>query len=184
MPYIIATVVAAHLWIGIYAPFFGLGTVLDGWGLHWANQDWLGQENTALASVAVANMWTFWGFLVVIFLSAMQQVDPSLYEAGRVDGASRPSLLWHVTLPAIRPTLAFMLMMIIVWSFLVFDFVYVMTGGGPGYASQVLALRVYQAAFNEFDAGYASTIALCMSVFCIVIILVYWRLRRWIEADL
>lgn len=183
VPVVIATVVSAHLWSGIYSPFFGLGTVLDGWGWHWANQDWLGQSDTALYSVAFVDNWHWWGFLVVVFLSAMHQVDPTLYEAARVDGASRLRLFWHVTLPGIRPTLAFIFLMTIIWSFLAFDFVFIMTGGGPGYATQLLSIRVWQAAFTEFDAGYASAIALCLSAICLSVIGGYWLLRHRLEEN-
>lgn len=181
IPVVIATVVSAHVWMGIYSPLFGISNVLNSWGLHWANQDWLGQSTTALYSVAFVDNWHWWGFLVVVFLSAMHQVDPALYEAARVDGANRLRLFWHVTLPSIRPTLTFIVLMTIIWSFLAFDFVFIMTQGGPGYATQLLAIRVWQAAFTEFDAGYASAIALCLSAICIAVIAGYWVLRRRVE---
>jgi len=98
-----------------------------------------------------------------------------------VDGATRLRLFWHVTLPSIRPTLTFIVLMTIIWSFLAFDFVFIMTQGGPGYATQLLAIRVWQAAFTEFEAGYASAIALCLSAICIAVIAGYWVLRRRVE---
>lgn len=183
LPVVIATVVSAHIWMGIYSPFFGLGNTLVQYGFGWANQDWLGQSSTALYAVAFVDNWHWWGFLVVVFLSSMHQVDPQLYDAAQVDGASFLRMFWHVTLPSIRPTLGFIFLMTIIWSFLAFDFVFIMTQGGPGYATQLLSVRVWQAAFTEFDAGYASAVALCMSVIMLAVIGGYWVFRRHFEES-
>lgn len=91
-----------------------------------------------LPSIAVVNNWSWWGFLVVVFLAAMQSVDPALYEAAALDGAGRWRQFLHVTLPGIRPTFLFLGLMTVVWSFLIFDYVYILTDGGPGGSSEVL----------------------------------------------
>jgi raffinose/stachyose/melibiose transport system permease protein len=131
--------------------------------------------------VAFVDAWHFWGFLVVVYLSAMSSVDTELYEVARLDGATRFQQFRYVTLPSIRPTLVFTLLMIIIWSSLVFDYVFILTGGGPAHASEVMATHLYQMAFFRFDVGYAASIGVMMSIWVGITItgFVYLRRRGW-----
>ena len=115
---------------------------------------------------------------MVLFLAAMQTIPPDLYEAARLDGANRWQEFRDVTLPGIRPTLVFMILMTTIWSFLTFDYIWILTQGGPAGASEVLAMLVYKQAFLNFDAGYAAAIGLTMSVFVGIVIAVFIVLRR------
>jgi len=126
----------------------------------------------------VRALWHFWGFLVVIYLAAMSAVDIELYEVARLDGASRFQQFRHVTLPSIRPTLVFTILMIIIWSSPVFDYVYMITGGGPANASEVMATYLYQNAFSRFDAGYAASIGFMMSIWVALAVVGFVLLRR------
>jgi len=102
----------------------------------------------------------------------------NLLSPRKIDGANRRQEFWHITVPGILPTLAFMLLMTGIWSFLVFDYVWLLTQGGPAGASEVMATYLYKQAFSRFEAGYASAIGLSMSLFAGVIISVFIFLRR------
>ena len=111
----------------------------------------------------------------------MAAVDIELYEVARLDGATRFQQFRYVTLPSIRPTLVFTLLMITIWSSLVFEYVYMLTGGGPARASEVMGTYLYDTAFKRFDVGYAAAIGLVMSLWVglAVSIFVYLRRRGW-----
>jgi raffinose/stachyose/melibiose transport system permease protein len=116
--------------------------------------------------------------LMVLFLAAMQNIPPDLYEAARIDGANRWDEFRHITIPGIRPTLVFMILMTAIWSFLVFDYIWILTQGGPAGSSEVLGTLLFKNAFNRFDAGYASAMGLTMSFFAGIIICIFIVLRR------
>jgi raffinose/stachyose/melibiose transport system permease protein len=128
--------------------------------------------------VAFVDNWHFWGFLVVLYLAAMHAVDAELYEAARIEGANPWHEFWHVTLPGIRPTLVFTLLMIMIWSFLVFDYIYLLTNGGPAQSSEVLGTLTYSTAFYSLRVGYATAIALTMTFFSALFISMFVVLRR------
>lgn len=178
IPYVIASVVNAQIWRSLLHPLKGIGPWLARHGISFLNVAFLGKESTALYTVAFIDNWHWWGFLVVVYLAAMQSVSISLYEAARLDGASRWQEFWHITLPGIRPTLVFTLLMTILWSFLAFDYIYVLTEGGPAHASEVLATEVFNAAFGRFEVGYAAAVGLTMSLFCAVFVGIFVTLRR------
>jgi raffinose/stachyose/melibiose transport system permease protein len=115
---------------------------------------------------------------MVLFLNSMQSIPVDLYDAARVDGANRWQEFMHVTLPGIRPTVVFMLLMTSIWSFLVFDWVYILTKGGPAGSSNVLGILVFNEAFRNYDAGYAAAIGLTMSFFAGIFSVIYSALRR------
>lgn len=178
LPYIVATVVTAKIWLWIYNPFFGLNVKLKEWGFNDLAISWLGDVKTALYAVAAADGWHFFGFLVVLFLVALQQLDKNLEEAAKVEGANRFQILWHVILPQIRPTIVLNYMLIIIWSFAAFDYVFVMTQGGPGNASELLATYMYKLAIYGQQPGYASAVALTMGVFSFIVIVVFGYLKK------
>lgn len=179
IPYIVASVVNASIWKYILAPETGLAAMLNGVGIHWLDDVYfLGDTDLALTSVAFVDTWHWWGFLVVIFLAAMQDVDSALYESARLDGANRLQEFWHVTLPAIRPTFVFVVVLTIIWSFLAFDYAYVLTRGGPADASMLVSILLNANAFSFQRAGYASAMGVAMTGFTVLVLLVYSWLRR------
>ncbi len=116
----------------LFNPYYGIGLVFERLGLKGLSQVlWLGDPNIALYSVSFVNNWSWWGFVMVLFIAALQQIDPVLYEAAVVDGCSRRKLFWHVTLPGIAPTFVFVVMISLMWSMTAYDYVWVMTKGGP-----------------------------------------------------
>ncbi|NPV52365.1 MAG: sugar ABC transporter permease [Firmicutes bacterium] len=179
IPVVVATAVSARIWQqSIFHPIAGVAAWLANHGLPFMSADFLGNPKIALYSIAFVDNWHWWGFLAVVFLVAMQQIDPILYQAARVEGANRWQQFRYISFPLIRPTLVFMLLMTIIWSFLVFDFIYILTRGGPGYSTEVLATLTYKRAFYTFQAGQASAVGLTMSLIGGIAIAFYIYLQR------
>lgn len=178
IPYILPSVVTASIWRNLLNPRQGLISIF---GVEVAL---LGNSETALLTIAFIDNWHFWGFLTILFLTAMQSISPVLYDAAKIDGANGRQLFRHVTLPGIRPTILFMLVMTAIWSFLVFEYVWILTEGGPAGSTDVLGVVVYKNAFRRFEAGYAAAQGLTMSMFSGFIVLVFLLLRKlgWYEA--
>jgi len=178
-PYVIASVVNVNIWQGIYNPVRGMGPFLaERLGWQWINVKPLGDPGLVLYAVYFTNFWHWWGFLLVLYLAAMQSVDADLYEAATVEGAGRFQQFWNVTLPGIRPTLMYSMVQTVIWSFLSFDYVFLMTEGGPGNASMLLAVYAYQKAFEDFQVGYAASVGLSLSVIASLVTVVFVTLRR------
>ncbi len=178
LPYVIASVVNAQIWRNILHPTMGIGPWLAERGLEFMNIAFFGNRHVVLYSIAFVDNWHWWGFLVVLYLAAMQAIDPELYEAARLEGANRWQEWRHVTLPGILPTLVFTVLMTIIWSFLVFDYIYLLTQGGPAHASEVLATEVFNSAFFRFEVGYAAAIGVSMSFIAAMVVTGFIILRR------
>jgi raffinose/stachyose/melibiose transport system permease protein len=178
IPYVLPGVVVAQTWRYLMNPLHGIGTLFSNLGIPGMDIAFLGNPKTVLPAVAFVDNWHWWGFLMVLFLAAMQNIPSDLYEAARIDGASRWQEFWYVTLPGIRPTLVFMLLMSAIWSFLVFDYIWILTQGGPAGASEVLGTLVIKNAFYKFEAGYGAAIGLTMSFLAGIMIFIFVLLRR------
>jgi len=170
VPYIVASVVTSAIWKNLLSPDLGIGRML--------HVNVLGNIHLALPAVEIVNNWAWWGFLVVVFLAAMRDVNPNLYEAAALDGAGTFGQFWHVTLPSIRPTFLFLGLMTIIWSFLSFDYVYVLTQGGPAGSTDLLSTLLYRDAFAELRAGYASAIGVVMALISAVVVVGYLAVRK------
>lgn len=181
LPYVFASVVNTQIWRQILHPRVGIGPILAEYGIPLLDFPIFGTRETALFGVAFVDAWHFWGFLVILYLAAMTAVDVELYEVARLDGASRFQQFRYVTLPSIRPTLVFTILMITIWSSLVFDYVFILTNGGPANSSEVMGTYLYQNAFQRFDVGYAASIGTMMSVWVMLAVagFVYLRRRGW-----
>jgi raffinose/stachyose/melibiose transport system permease protein len=177
VPYIIASIVNSQIWRNLLNPTRGIGVWLASIGLKFFNVAYFGNVHTVLYSIAFVDNWHWWGFLVVLYLAAMQAIDRELYEVGTLEGATRWQEWRLITFPGIRATFVFTVLMTIIWSFLVFDYVYIITQGGPAHASEVLATEVYNAAFFRFDVGYAAAVGLSMSFFAAIVVTGYLILK-------
>lgn len=157
--------VAGKIWVSYLNPYFGINSLFAALGLEkLSNVLWLGNPDLALFTVAFVDNWHWWGFIMVLFLGALQQVDPTLYESVRVEGANKIQEFWYVTIPGILPTFVFVIIMTIMWSFLTFDYVWVMTMGGPNGATEIISTLVYKNAFIKYRAGYANAICVVQSI--------------------
>jgi len=181
IPYVIASVVNTQIWRQLLHPRVGIGAWLADYGITFLDFPIFGTRSTALYAVAFVDAWHFWGFLVVIYLAAMSAVDTELYEVARLDGATRLQQFRFVTLPSIRPTLVFSILMIIIWSSTTFDYVYMLTSGGPANSSELMSTYLYINAFNRFYAGFAASIGMMMSIWVGLAVsgFVYLRRRGW-----
>jgi raffinose/stachyose/melibiose transport system permease protein len=178
LPYVLPSVVVAAIWRSLLHPDRGIPATLTDWGVPGFDRALLGDSSTVLSTIAFVDNWHFWGFLMVLFLAAMQNIPPDLYEAARLDGASKFQEFRDITIPGIRPTLVFMMLMTSIWSFLTFDYIWVLTQGGPAGSSEVLSVLVFKNAFMNLQAGYASAIGLSMSALVGVVIGIFLLLRR------
>jgi len=178
MPLVISSAVAAQAWVGIYHPMFGIMGWLKGHALVPATFRMLGNPKVALYYVFVASLWKGWGFPMVMFLAAMQQTPTELYEAAIIDGANRVQQFRYITIPSIRPTLVLVLVFTLIGSMLVFDYIYIMTRGGPSNSTEVLAYRMYVYAFTRYQAGYSSAIGVTLSIWAAVVTVGFLLLRR------
>jgi raffinose/stachyose/melibiose transport system permease protein len=179
IPYITASVVNASVWKMLLSPTSGVAYQLGQLGVPGVGDiSFLGDPNLALYSVNFVVDWHFWGFTAVIYFAAMQGVDRDLYDAAEVDGAGSWQQFRAVTLPGIRPTLVFMWLMSIIWTLKAFDYIYIITGGGPGGASDVMATLMYRKAFSEYEAGYAASLGISMTILTGLVLVGYQVLRR------
>lgn len=180
MPYVISAAVAGKIWTALMNPYYGVNKLFAAIGLTALSQvKWLGNPDIALFSVAFVDNWHWWGFVMVLFLGALQQVDPALYEAARVDGANLFQETVHIAIPGIRQTIAFMFIMTVMWSFLTFDYVYVMTNGGPANSTEIMATLIYKDAFVKYHAGYASALCVLQCGICVVLYFLNQMISRW-----
>jgi len=149
-------------------------------GLHVTghNIDWLGQRWTAMAALSILGIWKGVGWSMVIFLAALQAVPPELKEAAAVDGAKAWSRFRAVSLPAIRPVVAFVTVMLVIGGFNVFISVLLMTNGGPLDETQVLLTYMYREAFSFLDFGYGSALSFTLTLIVFVLSIAQLRLFR------
>ncbi len=180
-PYVTSTAAIALLWTWIFEPQYGLMNALLR-ALLIPAPGWLTSTEWALPAIMIMTIWHNLGYNMVIFLAGLQNVPEELYEAARIDGATRPRLFWHITLPLLSPISFFLVVTGLIASFQVFDAVAVMTQGGPLDSTNVFVFFLYQHAFQYFEFGYASSLA--MVLFTIIMALTVVQLlaaRRWVH---
>ena len=179
IPFILPTVVIATVWQWIYNPVNGvLNTGLERIGADALTKGWLGDPDTALIAVLVAAVWATVGFVVVVLLAGLQNLDMSLIDAAVVDGANWRQRARHVILPGIAPVLTMVTTVTLIGAFGVFDIVFIMTQGGPGYSSDLLATYTYKMAFNQNQVGYGAALSMIITVLSLVTAVAFVRLRE------
>jgi multiple sugar transport system permease protein len=146
--------------------------IVDGLHLSDTRPGWLDSRWTALLALCVLGIWKGIGWTAIILLAGLQGVPAELHEAAAVDGAGYLRRIWHVTLPALRRTLMFVSVLLVIGSFNVFISVLLMTNGGPGGQTEMPLTHLYKQAFDFLDFGYASAIAVIMTVFVLVLSLI------------
>lgn len=176
LPQVIPLVVIGYAWKWLYAPDGAVNETLRAVGLERAARLWLGDLTWALPAVGVIGAWVTVGFCMVLFLAGIARIDQSLYDAARMDGAGRVREFFAVTLPGIRGELLIALTVTIIGGLRSFDVVFVTTQGGPVYATQVPALRVYQLAFYESSIGPGASVAVLLTVAVVSIGLLLQRI--------
>jgi len=179
IPFILPSVVLGTVWGWIYNPVNGiLNSGLDKVGLDALTTAWLGNPNTALLAVLAAAVWATVGFVVVVLLAGLQNLDMSLIDAAKIDGANWRQRAWHVILPGIAPVLTMVTAVTLIGAFSVFDIVFIMTQGGPGFASELLGTYTYSQAFEQNRAGYGAALSMIMTVLSLVSAVAFIRIRE------
>jgi raffinose/stachyose/melibiose transport system permease protein len=183
MPQVLNPVAVAIIWGWIYDPSFGaLNRILGSVGLGGLTHTWLGTTATALPSVFVAWTWLHYGFVMVLFIAALQGIDEEYFDMARIDGAGPWPQFRHVIVPFIRGPLVVVVLITAISSFQVFDLVYLLTSGGPANSSIVLPLHMLDHAFVYRNVGYASAIAVTMTAVILVMSIVILRNRARANA--
>lgn len=175
IPYVLAPAVNAMLWLNIiFSPVFGLISVFRNMGVDISSP--LTNVKTAIYGCAGVDIWHYWSYLTVIYLAALRQVPTDQLEAARLDGCNGWQLFRYIYLPNIMSTVSLMFVMITIGSFLAFDYIKLMTGGGPAHATEVLGTYAYSFAFSSMKVGKAAAVGLFISFFGLLASLVYTKL--------
>ena len=178
LPSILPITVVGFMWQLLYQPAIGLlEQLLRAVGLPGLVRAWLGEEQTALFSVIAVSQWQWTGYIMVLFIVAIQAIPNELFESMKLDGANRWQQFWKLTVPAVSETTLVMLVITVLGAFKVFDIVWVMTVGGPNHSSEVLGTYMYQSAFRNDQVGYASSIATLIFVITLGLSVVQIRLQ-------
>lgn len=170
MPVVLTPVITSFVWKYIFSNSGALNTIADTFGLSFLHQAWLGDPNTALISVIIVTAWQTSGLAMVIFLAGLQAIPKELLEQSMIDGASPWNRFWLITFPLLAPAFTVNVILALIQGLKIFDQVFVMTGGGPGYATETLSTIIYKTSFIYAEFGYGSAIALVFSILVGVIV--------------
>jgi multiple sugar transport system permease protein len=169
LPGAVGFAAASLLFYGFYAQDGPLDDFLKWIGVVDEPVAWLGTPGKALFSTIAMVVWRFAGFNMLILLTGLQAIPTDVYEAARIDGASRWQLFRHITLPLLRPTIALMLVLSITGSLLAFDQFFILTRGGPDGSTVSMVMVIYREAFTKFNLGYAAAISVVLLVVLVAV---------------
>ena len=161
----VAPVATAYLWQYMYAPTGPINSLFETLGLQSFIRDWLGDPSIVLNSIIVVVIWQFAGYSMVIYLAGLEGVPKELIEAAEIDGANYLHRFWFVVRPFLYPAITVTLMLSIVGGFKLFDQVFILTGGGPGQASQTISTLMYRNAFLFGEFAYSTALAVLLTIF-------------------
>lgn len=179
LPQILSSMIMSIMWLAIYDPASGLlNEALKMIGLDCFAQPWLGDKSTAIYALLVMSIWTAYGFNTVIYCTAIRSVDQAMYEAAKIDGANFLQTFFRITIPSISKTTTTLLLLSLIGAFKVFDVVFQMTKGGPGYYTYVMSYYLYQTAFASNKIGLGCSIAVLLTIIVFVVSRVFQRLRK------
>jgi raffinose/stachyose/melibiose transport system permease protein len=177
LPLLLSTAGLSLMWEDVLFPQYGglawLGTHIH---LSFLSREWLGSPNLALYTIVVIIAWQFVPFHTLIFQAGRRAIPAELYDAASVDGATLRQSFWHVTLPQLRYSIVTSSTLVLVGSLTYFDIIYILTQGGPGDSTRVLAMDMYNIGFNQTEFGYASAIATVLGIIGILLAVALVRL--------
>lgn len=178
-PVVISAVVIGFMWSMIYNKDYGLlNYMLRGLGLSGWIRPYLDDPRTVMFYASIPVVWQYIGLYMVLFLTGMQGIEPAIFEVAEIDGASALQRAVHITLPLLVDTLKVAVMLCIAGNMKIFDHIFIMTGGGPGQSSMVMAMYAYNQTFEMFKLGYASAISVGIMVLSLALILISRRALR------
>ena len=177
LPVVTGSVAVTVVWKWMYNNYYGIFNYLGkSLGILDKNINWLGDERFALGCIILILLTTSVGQPIVLYVSALGNVDQSIVEAAEVDGASKWQIFWNVTLPQLKPTTFFVVIMLTIASFKVYDQMYMITQGGPGNATMTLVYYIYNVAFvNTPKYGYASAVAMVLFVLVLAVTIIQFK---------
>jgi multiple sugar transport system permease protein len=182
-PYLLPTAVAVLVWRWLFNDLYGyVNYVLLSAGLVDRPLAWLSRMPDAMVSVILVGAWKFFPFVVIAVLARLQSIPDALYEAARIDGASRFAQFRDITLPQIAGVLSIVVLLRAIWDFKEFDLIYLMTGGGPAGGTETMPILVYRQAFQLLNFGRGAAVSVAMLLFMLLFFLVYFRVNRHLEA--
>ncbi len=180
-PMVTSTAAAAMVWWWLYNPQFGLFNVLLRL-VHVPDQPWLMSSRTALLAVIVFSVWKSLGYNMIIYLAGLQAIPEEFHEAATIDGAGALRRFWRISVPLLAPTTTFLVIYNSILAFQVFDQVYVLTGGGPAGATNVVVLELYRQAFERYRFGYAAAEATVLFLLILGVTVLQWLYSRRFEV--
>ncbi|MCY7783819.1 MULTISPECIES: carbohydrate ABC transporter permease [unclassified Bacillus (in: firmicutes)] len=176
LPVVISMTVIALLFDFIYNPETGLlNQLLQAIGLDQLTRAWLGDDSTAMLSVIFVSQWQSVGYIAMLYIVSIQKIPDELYEAARLDGAGKIQQFFHITVPQTKEMSFVAVVMTLTGAFTVFNEPYILTGGGPGNASEVLSTFLYKSAFTKDMMGYASAIATVVLIITLALSLIQMK---------
>jgi raffinose/stachyose/melibiose transport system permease protein len=179
LPSVLAVTVVGLTWQLIYRPDTGLlNQLLEAIGLSSLKTAWLGNEKTAIYAIIAVSQWQWVGYVMILFIVAIQAIPEELYEAARIDGANRIQQFFRITVPLVRETTLVWTTITVIGAFKVFDIVWVMTAGGPNHASEVLGNYLYRVGFRNDEMGYAAAIASLLFIITFLLTFIQLRIGR------
>ena len=177
-PYITSLVAVAVVWNMLFSPDSGpINQFLHAVGIA-EPPGWTSSSDWAMPAVIITSVWRDMGYYMVLYLAGLQAIPAELYEAAEVDGASAWQRFWNVTMPSLRPTTFFVVVMLTVSSFKVFDLIVVMTNGGPGRSTTVLSQLIYQEGIGEGKFGYSSAISLVLFLIVLTVTVLQFKIQQ------
>jgi len=183
MPWVAPTVVTALSWRWILDLTGVLNLILRDLGLMTTSIPWLAQYGTAMFSLILVNTWRGFPFFGITLLAGMQAIPQELYEAAEIDGASVWQRFRYVTMPSLRTVILVVTILSVIWTFNDFSIVWLLTGGGPGHATDVFATYTYKLGFVTSRLGYGQTVSVILAPVLIVIIMILSPLMLRGEAE-
>jgi ABC-type sugar transport system permease subunit len=177
VPVITPSTIVGVVWVFAYQPELGLINELLR-TLHLPTSLWLGSSRIALPALVAVTIWQRFGWFMILFLAGLQDIPVEVKEAASIDGASPRQSFFHITLPLLRPTIVLVTVLAAISGFQVFDLIFLMTEGGPAYATQTLSYYIYVKAFRNFDMGYAAAMSYALFVILVILTLIQMRVMR------
>ncbi len=185
IPWLVPIIVAGMTWDWMLNPEFGIvNYLLKNMGLINESINFLGDSKYALATVIFVNIWRSFPYYTISFLSAMQSIPGDLAEAASIDGAGMFRRFFSVTLPQLRSVSLGILFIHVIWTAVNFDFIWVMTEGGPNYATETLPVMIYRYSMRKFDVGAASALSTMMFTVMVILFIFYYRKRSQLSEDM
>lgn len=175
MPYILSDVIAGLVWSFIYRPDSGLNVVLQHVFAGFQPQLWLADPRQVLLSIFVVMVWKFFGFHMVLYTAAIQNIPDEVVEAARIDGAAPSQVMRYIYVPLLGSTIRLTVLISVLGSLQYFDLIWVMSLGGPVHASETMATYLFKYGFQSFEMGYGSAVGVLIFAMCFVFALMYQR---------